>query len=124
MNKLELKKLEEMLYSCYCKELCYPKVKEKWNEHNKYFGMCAITALFINDYYGGDIGKIYVNNISHYFNIVNNEIIDLTAKQFNNKIEYIDYEIKNRTDILNEDTQKRYILLKQRMVNWDKTNVN
>lgn len=106
MKSLELKRLEEKLYSCYGKELCYPKVREKWNKENKYFGMCAITSLIVNDYYGGDIGKIYVNDISHYFNIINNQIIDLTAKQFKGKIDYSNYEIKRRKDILTEDTKK------------------
>ena len=85
------------------------------SENNKYFGMCAITSLIINDYYGGEICKIYVNGISHYFNFINNRIIDLTSKQFEHQIDYSNYEIVKRNDILVEDTQQRYILLKERL---------
>ena len=77
--------------------------------------MCAITSLIINDYYGGEICKIYVNGISHYFNFINNRIIDLTSKQFEHQIDYSNYEIVKRNDILVEDTQQRYILLKERL---------
>lgn len=54
------------------------KIKEYWNQSNKTYGMCAITTLIVNDYFGGDIGKVYVGDISHYFNILNGKIIDLT----------------------------------------------
>ena len=69
---MNIEKLEKILYNCYSKDLCYYKVQNEWNESNKYLGMCAITALIVNDYFGGTIGKIYVNGISHYFNIINN----------------------------------------------------
>lgn len=45
--------------------------------------MCAITSLIINDYFGGDICKIYVDGINHYFNLIENNIVDLTKEQFN-----------------------------------------
>lgn len=112
---MDVDTLSKKLYQCYSKELCYPKIRDNWNENNKYFGMCAITSLIINDYFGGEICKIYVNEISHYFNLINNEIIDLTAKQFENKVDYSNYEIVKREDILTEDTQQRYNLLKKRL---------
>lgn len=112
---MDLENLSKKVYLCYSKDLCYPKIRNKWNEHNKYWGMCAITSLIVNDYFGGEICKIYVNEISHYFNLINNEIIDLTVKQFNNKIDYINYKIIKRENILTEDTKQRYDLLKKRL---------
>ena len=112
---MDIQNLSKKFYPCYSKDLCYPKIRNKWDENNKYFGMCAITSLIINDYYGGEICKIYVNGISHYFNFINNRIIDLTSKQFEHQIDYSNYEIVKRNDILVEDTQQRYILLKERL---------
>lgn len=112
---MDIDNLSRKLYLNYSKDLCYPKIRDKWNENNKYFGMCAITSLIANDYFGGEICKIYVNEISHYFNIINNQIIDLTAKQFKDKIDYSNYKIVKRDDILNEDTKQRYNLLKKRL---------
>lgn len=44
---MNIDELSKKLYLCYSKELCYPKIKENWNENNKYFGMCAITSLVV-----------------------------------------------------------------------------
>lgn len=42
--------LRDALFECYSKELCYPKIASEWSEGNKTLGMCAITALVVNDY--------------------------------------------------------------------------
>lgn len=112
---MNIENIKKLLLECYSKDLCYPKVRDYWNENNKCFGMCAITSLIINDYFGGDICKIYVDEISHYFNLINNEIVDLTASQFNHEIEYKDYQIVDRECVLTEDTKKRYNTLKERL---------
>ena len=111
---MELAKLEKTLNNIYSKETCYPECRNQWNEDNKTLGHCAIVALLINDFYGGDICKIKVNNISHYFNLIDDKIIDLTSDQFKvDKIDYTDYVIKTRDDVLkNEDTKNRYEMLK------------
>lgn len=111
---MELAKLKGILNTLYSKETCYPDCRNQWNNENKTLGHCAIVALLLNDYYGGDICKIKVNNISHYFNLIDDKIIDLTSDQFkSDKIDYTDYVIKNRDDVLkNEDTKKRYEILK------------
>lgn len=77
------------------------------------FGMCAITSLIVNDYFGWKIGKIYVGKISHYFNVIENKIIDLTASQFDYEIDYKDYQIINREKLLTDDN--RYNILKTRI---------
>ena len=79
--------------------------------------MCTITSLIVNDYFGGDICKIYVDGISHYFNLIENNIVDLTKSQFNYKIDYNDYKIVDRQKILTDDTKNRYITLKERLIN-------
>ncbi len=101
---------------CYSNDLCYPKVQDCWDENNKSFGMCAITALIINDYFGGDICKIYVDGVSHYFNLLEGKIIDLTACQFDFDIDYSNYQIVERGKILTSDTERRYNILKSRLI--------
>ena len=58
-----------------------------WTKANPAWGQCAVTALIVNDYLGGEIvwasarlpdGK----ELSHYFNKINNEEKDFTRKQF------------------------------------------
>ena len=113
---MTLKELKKALLKSYSKNLCYEKVRDKWTEENKTLGMCAITALVVNDYFNGEIAKIKVDGISHYFNIINNDIIDLTASQFKNIIDYKDYKLVNRKDILTEDTKNRYQRLKEKVI--------
>ena len=114
---MNIEKIKDTLLECYSKDLCYPKMQYRWNNDNKYFGMSLITDLIVNDYFGGNICKIYVTGISHYYNLIDNEIIDLTSKQFNFDIDYKNYEIINREKILTDDTKYRYNILKKRLVN-------
>jgi len=114
---VNIKNIQKVLLECYSKDLCYPKVQCDWNENNRCFGMCAITSLIINDYFGGDICKIYVDGISHYFNLIENNIVDLTKDQFNREMDYKDYKIMDREKILTDDTKNRYITLKARLIN-------
>jgi len=113
---VNIENIKEILLECYSKDLCYPKVQNEWNDNNKCFGMCAITSLIINDYFGGDICKIYVEGISHYYNLIEDKIIDLTSSQFCCDINYKDYQIVNREKILTDDTKHRYNVLKERLV--------
>ncbi len=48
--------MQKVLLDCYSKDLCYSKVRSNWSESNKCFGMCAITSLIIQDYFGGVLG--------------------------------------------------------------------
>ena len=114
---MNIKNIQKVLLECYSKDLCYSKVQRDWNENNRCFGMCAITSLIINDYFGGDICKIYVDGISHYFNLIENNIVDLTKEQFNREMDYKDYKIMDREKILTDDTKNRYVTLKARLIN-------
>lgn len=113
---MDMKAIQKALSECYTKELCDSKVSEDWTESNKCFEMCAITTLIVQDYFGGKIGKIHMNGVRYYFNILNDQVVDLTDSQFDSEIDYTDYEIINREQILIEDTKQRYESLKKRLI--------
>lgn len=113
---MTIENIQNVLLKCYSKDLSYPKVQDDWNEFNKCFGMCAITSLIVNDYFGGDICKIHIDGISYYFNLIDEKIIDLTSSQFNHEIDYKDYQIMDRQKILTDDTKNRYNILKTRLI--------
>lgn len=123
---MDLKYLQELLNKCYTKELCYPKVSQNWSENNKCYGMCAITALVLNDYFNGNLGKIYVEDVSHYFNIIDNKIVDFTSSQFGHKVDYSNYELTDRDIMLSsKNTKLRYLVLKskiEKLLQQEKTN--
>ena len=113
---MTIKELEQKLYNIYSKETCYSKCREYWNKDNPTLGHCAIVSLIVNDYFGGEIYRIKLDGSSHYFNVINNKIVDLTKYQFNEDIDYENRELRNRKDIINnEETLYRYNLLKERL---------
>lgn len=110
---MKLNELEKIIKLSWTKETCYPGNRDKWNEENPSLGQCAITALIVNDFIGGKIMRCMCGNISHYYNIINDNIIDLTVEQFEGIIpDYIHGEERTREYIFsNEDTKNRYLKL-------------
>ena len=113
---MTIKELGQKLHKVYSKETCYSKCREAWSSNNPTFGHCAIVALIVNDYFGGDICKINKDGISHYFNYIGNEIIDLTSSQFDDDLYYTDRIVRDRKGLLeNPETFERYSTLKEKL---------
>ncbi|MFH1065935.1 MAG: hypothetical protein V1734_05515 [Nanoarchaeota archaeon] len=60
---------------------------DNWTTENPAWGQCAVTALIVNDYFGGKL--VWANammpdgkNISHYFNSIDGKEMDFTLRQF------------------------------------------
>ncbi len=83
-------RLEKILQKSWIKETSSDP--EKWNKNNPSFGQCAVTALIVNDYFGGKLVwapvKVGSKEISYYFNKIDDKKvgltkeIDLTKSQF------------------------------------------
>lgn len=113
---MTLELLQKYLYKVYSIDTCYPACKDSWNDKNPTLGHCAIVSLIVNDYFGGEIYKIKVDEISHYFNLIDNNVVDFTSNQFNKKIDYNCKIKKDRLEILqDEDAALRYKMLKMRL---------
>lgn len=98
------------------KDTCYPALRDKWCEENRTLGQCAITALVLNDFLGGKIMRCESETGSHYYNLINDQIVDLTVSQFNNLPNYQISTERSREYLLsNEDTKNRYKLLLERV---------
>lgn len=124
---MNLNKLNFILKVCWSKKTCYPGVLNQWSNVNKSLGQCAISSLIVNDYFKGEIYKTKINGLNHYFNMINDIIIDFTKEQFNFKIKYLNIIRVKREDILkNNNTLKRYYVLKNKVANyyrdWEKLN--
>lgn len=105
---LTINKLTEILSRCYEAKTAYPGVQSQWNENNKTLGQCAVTALIVQYYFGGEIYKH--NKYPHYFNVINNQVVDLTSSQFDFEFDYSD-SIPKQPDLQKADTANRYQLL-------------
>ncbi len=113
---MTLEKLQDYLYKAYSKDTCYLLCRKDWCNNNPTLGHCAIVSLIVNDYFDGEIYKTKVDGISHYFNMIDNNVVDFTSNQFNKKINYNNKIKKDRLEILeDEDTLLRYNMLKMRL---------
>lgn len=95
---------------------------DRWTEHTKARGQCAVTALVVQDHLGGDLLRAEIrhwrdtsgNDVeSHYWNLLPGGIqVDLTAAQFTNNITRQNTQVRDREYVLShESTRQRYELL-------------
>ena len=110
---MKISELNRIIEKSWSKETCYPMSCDDWSIDNPSLGQCAITALVVNDFLGGKIMRCMCGDISHYYNIVNGEIVDLTREQFNGLIPDYDNSIERTREYIlsNEDTKSRYLML-------------
>ena len=107
---MNISQLKELLGNSWRLETCSPGLKSEWLKDNPSLGQCAITALIVNDYFGGKIMRCMASSGSHYYNQIDGEIVDLTVEQFLGEIpQYESGEERTREYLLsNEDTKNRY----------------
>lgn len=108
--------LYNILQKCWSKETAYPSCQKDWVNSDKSYGQCAITAMIVNDMFGGTIHKIKTQpSGTHYFNKIENQYLDLTSEQFDLYSIQVNYEPNQLVDRKwcgkNEDTNNRYHLL-------------
>lgn len=116
---MDINELKNYLNEAWSEVTCVPSLRNEWNEYNPSLGQCAITALIVNDYFGGKIMRCMTSIESHYYNIIEGKIVDLTKEQFLGEIpDYIRGEERTREYLLsNKDTEKRYNILKENLYN-------
>ncbi len=93
---------------------------DRWTKDNPAWGQCAITALVIQDFFGGELlrGEVMMQegpNISHYWNkLPDNSEHDFTVEQFPSGYgRILETGIRDRKYVLSfEATRKRYALLR------------
>lgn len=107
-------------------------VGDAWNTVNPALGQCVPTTLVINDIFGGDIVRVVVTdeddlsvNETHYYNKLPNGYYDLTGGQYPESavmtkapvdLAAEGYATMRERLIANVDTNKRYELLRSRVL--------
>jgi hypothetical protein len=95
--------LKEALNASWCSETAYRTDRPFWSEQNKTRGQCTVTAMIVNDFFGGELERGFSKkyNIYHYWNIV----------------------FKTKEDLMRiRNVKSRYHLLKQKADNYLSTN--
>jgi hypothetical protein len=118
-----LPKLQAALEHSWNKETCYPPLQEEWTEENSAFGQCAVTALIVQDFFGGDI--LFCDHQNHAWNkLPDGTEIDLTRSQFPSDIMLCSDGVIDRQGFLygeaalNAKTLVRYLDLKRRVISF------
>lgn len=105
-------------------------IEDSWNEDtggvfvpdNPSQYQCAVTALVIQDFYGGRLVRGTVGNISHYWNELDDGTeVDLTRQQFGHRVRELTRDgYRQRSYVLypyeGATTKERYLALKKRVL--------
>ncbi|MBH0779944.1 YunG family protein [Nocardia bovistercoris] len=98
-----------------------------WTHSNPAKGQCAVTACVVHDHLGGDILNSVAalpsgETVSHYFNIIDGETVDLTTEQFPEHTRFSEPAPKTKGFgstrdycLSYERTRQRYELLRRRV---------
>jgi len=100
---------------------------DEWSVDNPALGQCAVTACVVQDYMGGDILNSVVtlpdgSADSHYYNLIDEEEIDLTKQQFPHGSAFSDGQPKTKGFASTRDyclsynaTRRRYEALRAKV---------
>lgn len=101
---------------------------DEWTTDNPARGQCVVSSLVIQNYFGGDIGRVEATFMDgrtekHFFNILpNGEVLDTTKSQYGNKVIFkesivsLDSYVSVREKLLaDSNTKERYLLLLKRV---------
>jgi hypothetical protein len=118
---LSMELLIDALKASWCRETAYRTDRPFWSEQNITRGQCTVTAMIVNDYFGGEMKRGFSKkyNLFHYWNIIDGKKIDLTFDQFIGDKDDIVFDIivsKTHDDLMRiYNVKSRYLLLKQKV---------
>ena len=86
-----------------------------WVADRPSVGQCAVTALVVQDYLGGDLVRAIVGGVSHYWNrLPDGTTVDLTRDQFTS-FQPVDIGLRAREYVMSfPETTLRYRILADR----------
>ncbi|MBQ8806038.1 MAG: hypothetical protein IJZ68_06095 [Bacteroidaceae bacterium] len=109
-----MKELKQKLLAAYGPDTAHPSFP--FSPSNPTAGQCAITALLVYEIYGYDIYETKVGRSRHFFNKTDDgKVIDLTAKQFFDKVIPYDACRKREPKELYKSCGERLTILKSKM---------
>ncbi len=121
-RKLQYGKLERVLRNASGKDTCWPGCVEQWSPGNPAWGHCAMYALYVNEFLGGEIvfvEAVFPDSASapHYLNCLNGEDTDFSSSQFGKGTFFRGRKIVTRESVLllPDNEAERYEIFKRRV---------
>ena len=87
---------------------------DAWASSNPAQNHCSITALVVQDHFGGEILSTKTQGGTHFYNLIDAKKWDLTVSQFAEPIPYDDTP-SSRIDALADTSAQKYALLTARL---------
>ncbi|MFL0489857.1 hypothetical protein CN931_14130 [Bacillus sp. AFS054943] len=109
MDNVKKKQIYEALIRSWSIE-----TSSKWTNENPAKGQCGVTALVVQEIYGGKIKKTKIGEVWHFYNIIDGQRCDFTETQFNGKLNYMDVE-SNREEVFADTNEKQYDILNEKV---------
>lgn len=101
--------MDKILPKIWSRDTAHPSYRDVWSENNKSAGQCCVTALLVQEIYGGKIFECFVNNKRHFYNEINGEIRDYTIDQFDGPVVYERVRERTRKSLFKSiDVHSRY----------------
>ncbi|MGE1130710.1 YunG family protein [Bacillus wiedmannii] len=110
MDHIKRKRIYEALMKSWSIE-----TSSKWTIENPAKGQCGVTALVVQDIYGGKIKKKKIGEVWHFYNCIDGKRFDFTEAQFNRELNYMD-EKSNREEAFADTNEKQYSILKEKIM--------
>lgn len=131
-EEITLNEFFEIMLKSWVKESAYPSAQKdpQFNLPNDpTYGQCAVTAMLVNKFFGGNIRKMRVSGGgTHYFNVINGQVFDLTRDQFDLYNVPVDYSSSTNVPIQycgkNANTRARYDILEKNLIKTKKAYCN
>jgi hypothetical protein len=120
---LTLSEIEAVLTASWAADTCSPDDAERtgWSPENPALGHCDITALLINDIFGGGLvlGRVYAGAEQqgyHWWNRLESGLdLDLTRSQFQSGQSIVGAELVERPAEKPKRRYQEYLLLRRRV---------
>lgn len=72
------------------------RTSKQWSAGNPAAGQCSVTALVVQDHFGGRILKTRIGDAYHFYNEIGGSVHDLTSSQFEQEVTYMDLQSTRR----------------------------
>lgn len=110
----------DILSTIWCADTCAPRMRDEWNEGNRTLGQCSITAFLMQDFFGGKVYGIPLDDGNfHCFNVAgdglaNTCLFDLTSEQFGGRaLDYNNCQEQSReAHFAKAEKKRRYEILR------------
>lgn len=88
----------------------------QWTPKTPAAGQCNVTAVIIQEMFGGDILRTRLEGFEshHYYNRIEGKRVDLTDSQFDSPIDYAD-ELSDRNAAMDYVRDAEYQILRSRL---------